>query len=151
MSGLESGSENLKKRRSDLKNRKASLPDRSSRMPISAFRGANSGSASSTNPPHREGRASYERIWIRFCKDHTFGEDSYPSHPSAMDGLEEFHDPERISQRLAFHRKAIAEEQDARNICAAVFIGPSQGWGNALRGVEGSPTAGMVTILIQRE
>ena len=67
-----------------------------------------------------------------------------------MDGLEEFHDPERISQRLAFHRKAIAEEQDARNICAAVFIGPSQWWGNALRGVEGSQTAGMVTILIQR-
>ena len=67
-----------------------------------------------------------------------------------MDGLEEFHDPERISQRLAFHRKAIAEEQDARNICDAVFIGPSQWWGNALRGVEGSQTAGMVTILIQR-
>ncbi|HEX7139743.1 MAG TPA: tetratricopeptide repeat protein [Vicinamibacterales bacterium] len=67
-----------------------------------------------------------------------------------MDGLEEFHDPERISKRLAFHRNAIAEEQQAREICDAVLTGPSQWWGNALRGVEESRTAGMVTILIQR-
>jgi tetratricopeptide (TPR) repeat protein len=87
---------------------------------------------------------------LDFCKDHTFPKDSYPSHPSAMDGLEEFHDPERISERLAFHRNAIAEEQQAREICDAVLIGPSQWWGNALRGVEGSGTAGMVTVLIQR-
>lgn len=67
-----------------------------------------------------------------------------------MDGLEEFHDPERISERLAFHRNAIAEEEQARETCDEVLVGPSQWWGNALRNVEGSQTAGMVTILIQR-
>jgi tetratricopeptide (TPR) repeat protein len=67
-----------------------------------------------------------------------------------MDGLEEFHDPEKISERLAFHRNAIAEEQRAREICDAVLTGPSQWWGNALRAVEGSGTAGMVTVLIER-
>jgi tetratricopeptide (TPR) repeat protein len=67
-----------------------------------------------------------------------------------MDRLEEFHDPERISERLAFHRNAIAEEQEAAEICDAVLTGPSQWWGNALRPVERSRTAGMVTILIQR-
>jgi tetratricopeptide (TPR) repeat protein len=67
-----------------------------------------------------------------------------------MERLEEFHDPERISERLAFHRNAIAEEQEAKQICDAMLTGPSQWWGNALRGVEGSGTAGMVTILIER-
>jgi len=67
-----------------------------------------------------------------------------------MDGLEEFHDPEKISERLAFHRNVIAEEQQATEICDAVLTGPSQWWGNSLRGVEQSQTAGMVTILIQR-
>jgi hypothetical protein len=67
-----------------------------------------------------------------------------------MDRLEEFHDPERISERLAFHRNAIAEEQEAKQICDSVLTGPSQWWGNALRAVDGSDTAGMVTILIQR-
>jgi tetratricopeptide (TPR) repeat protein len=67
-----------------------------------------------------------------------------------MDRLEEFHDPERISERLAFHRNAIAEEQEANEICDAVLTGPSQWWGNALRAIDGSDTAGMVTILIRR-
>lgn len=67
-----------------------------------------------------------------------------------MDRLEEFHDPERISERLAFHRNAIAEEQQATEICDAVLAGPSKWWSNALRSVERSRTAGMVTILIQR-
>jgi tetratricopeptide (TPR) repeat protein len=67
-----------------------------------------------------------------------------------MEGLEEFHDPERISERLDFHRQAIAEEEEAKEICEAVLTGPSQWWGNALRNAEGSRTAGMVTVLIQR-
>jgi tetratricopeptide (TPR) repeat protein len=67
-----------------------------------------------------------------------------------MSRLEEFHDPERISERLAFHRNAIAEEKEATEICDAVLTGPSNWWSNALRAVEGSRTAGMVTILIQR-
>jgi len=67
-----------------------------------------------------------------------------------MDGLEEFHDPKKISERLAFHRNAIVEEQRAREICDAVLTGPSKWWGNALRAVEGSGTAGMVTVLIER-
>jgi tetratricopeptide (TPR) repeat protein len=67
-----------------------------------------------------------------------------------MEGLEAFHDPEKIGERLAYHRNAIAEEREAREICDALLTGPSRWWGNALRGVEGSRTAGMVTILIER-
>ena len=67
-----------------------------------------------------------------------------------MDGLEEFLDPEKIYERLAFHRNAIAEEKLAREICDTVLTGPPQWWCNAVRRVEGSETAGMVTILIQR-
>jgi len=67
-----------------------------------------------------------------------------------MDGLEEFHDPEKISKRLEFHRNAIAEERQAREICDAVLSGPSSWWRNKLLGVEGSATAGMVTVLVER-
>jgi len=67
-----------------------------------------------------------------------------------MDGLEEFHDPEKISARLDFHRNAIAEERQAREICDRVLTGPSSWWRNKLLAVEGSGTAGMVTILLER-
>lgn len=67
-----------------------------------------------------------------------------------MEGLEQFHDPEKISERLAFHRTAIAEEQEAREICDAVLTGPSQWWGNALRAAQESGTVGMVTVLVER-
>ena len=66
-----------------------------------------------------------------------------------MERLEEFHDPERISERLAFHRNAIAEEEEARRVCDAMLAGPPQWWGNAVR-VQGAGTAGMATVLIQR-
>lgn len=67
-----------------------------------------------------------------------------------MNGLEEFHDPERISERLAFHRNAIAEEEEAREICDAALTGPAQWWNNTLRRAGRGRTAGMVTILVQR-
>lgn len=67
-----------------------------------------------------------------------------------MESVEDFHDPERISERLAFHRNAIAEEEEAKQICDTALTGPSQWWSNAFRGAPGGLTAGMVTILIQR-
>lgn len=67
-----------------------------------------------------------------------------------MERLEEFHDPERISERLAFHRNAIAEEEEARDICDTALGGPPQWWRNAFRGTPGGCTAGMVTVLIER-
>ena len=67
-----------------------------------------------------------------------------------MERLEEFHDPERISERLAFHRNAIAEEEEARDICDTALGGPPQWWSNAFRGTPGGCTAGMVTVLIER-
>lgn len=67
-----------------------------------------------------------------------------------MDGVEEFHDPERISERLAFHRNAVAEEEEARDICDTALSRPSQWWRNAFRATPGGCTAGMVTVLIER-
>jgi len=67
-----------------------------------------------------------------------------------MDILSEFGDPDRISARQAFHRRVIAEEEAARAICDRALAGPSSWWHNALRKDEGSRTAGMVEILIQR-
>jgi tetratricopeptide (TPR) repeat protein len=62
----------------------------------------------------------------------------------------EFGDPDRIEARLEFHRRVIAEEEAARIICDRVLVGPSRWWGTAIRREEGSLTAGMVTVLIER-
>ncbi|HEY2324389.1 MAG TPA: tetratricopeptide repeat protein [Thermoanaerobaculia bacterium] len=67
-----------------------------------------------------------------------------------MDIQREFGDPERISARLAFHRRVIAEEESAREICDRVLAGPSSWWRNAILQVEGHRTAGMVAVLIER-
>jgi tetratricopeptide (TPR) repeat protein len=67
-----------------------------------------------------------------------------------MDVHEELRDPERISERLEFHRRVIAEEQEAAAVCDRVLNGPSRWWRNALAQVGGSRNAGMVTVLIQR-
>ena len=67
-----------------------------------------------------------------------------------MDILSEFGDPDRISARQAFHRRVIAEEEAAKAICDRALTGPSGWWHNALRKVDGSWTAGMVEILMQR-
>lgn len=62
----------------------------------------------------------------------------------------EFGDPERVSARLAFHRRVIAEEEAARTLCDRLLKGPSRWWGNTIRQQEGSLTVGMVTVLIER-
>ena len=66
-----------------------------------------------------------------------------------MERLEEFHDPERISERLDFHRNAIEEEEQAKEVCDAMLAGPPQWRSTAIR-TQGACTAGMVTVLIQR-
>jgi tetratricopeptide (TPR) repeat protein len=66
-----------------------------------------------------------------------------------MDIRAEFSDPERVSARLEFHRRVIAEEEAAKAICDRVLAGPSRWWSNALD-KSGTRTAGMVEILIQR-
>lgn len=67
-----------------------------------------------------------------------------------MDILREFGDPERISARLAFHRRVIAEEEAARAICDRALTGPSRWWHNALSKDDRSRTAGMVEVLMER-
>lgn len=67
-----------------------------------------------------------------------------------MDIQYEFGDPERISARLEFHRRVIAEEEAARETCDRVLTGPSRWWANAIQQSEGSRTAGMVAVLIER-
>ena len=67
-----------------------------------------------------------------------------------MDMLQEYGDPERVAERLEFHRRVIAEEESAREVCERVLTGPSSWWGNAIRQVENSRTAGMVAVLIER-
>jgi tetratricopeptide (TPR) repeat protein len=67
-----------------------------------------------------------------------------------MDIQREFGDPERIAARLDFHRRVIAEEEAATRACDHVLTGPSKWWSNAIRQVEGSRTAGMVTVLMER-
>jgi tetratricopeptide (TPR) repeat protein len=67
-----------------------------------------------------------------------------------MDILREFSDPERISARLAFHRRVIAEEEAAKAICDRALTGPSSWWHNALTKDDGGRTAGMVEVLMER-
>ena len=67
-----------------------------------------------------------------------------------MDLQHEFGDPERIAARLEFHRRIIAEEEAAAEICKQALAGPSAWWRNAIRQTDGYRTAGMVEILIQR-
>jgi tetratricopeptide (TPR) repeat protein len=63
---------------------------------------------------------------------------------------QELADPERMSQRVAFHERLIAEETAAAAICDRVLTGPSRWWGKALDRTEGAKTAGMVAVLIER-
>lgn len=67
-----------------------------------------------------------------------------------MDIQHEFGDPERVDARLEFHRRVIAEEERAKEVCDRVLTGPSKWWGNAIRQVEGGRTAGMVAVLMER-
>ena len=67
-----------------------------------------------------------------------------------MDIKAEFSDPERISARLDFHRRVIAEEEAAKAICDRALAGPSRWWANAIDKESGGRSAGMVEILIQR-
>ena len=67
-----------------------------------------------------------------------------------MDIQREFGDPERIAARLDFHRRVIAEEESAKQACDRVLTGPSRWWSNAVAQLEGSRTAGMVAVLIER-
>jgi tetratricopeptide (TPR) repeat protein len=62
----------------------------------------------------------------------------------------EFGDPERITARLEFHRRILAEEEEARSTCERVLAGPSRWWDNAIRQEQCGGTAGMVTALIER-
>lgn len=67
-----------------------------------------------------------------------------------MDLQREFGDPERIRERLDFHRRVIAEEAAAAEICGRLLTGPSRWWRNALMQDAGYRTAGMVETLIKR-
>src|ERR1043166_4051522 len=67
-----------------------------------------------------------------------------------MNILEELADPARISERLEFHHRLVAEAQEAAAICDRVLHGPASWWRNALVQADGSKTAGMVTVLIER-
>jgi tetratricopeptide (TPR) repeat protein len=67
-----------------------------------------------------------------------------------MDLQYEFGDPDRIAARLEFHRRVIAEEEAATEICNEALAGPSAWWKNAITQADGYRTAGMVEILIQR-
>ena len=67
-----------------------------------------------------------------------------------MNVHEELRDPERISERLEFHRRIVAQEQEAGAICDRVLRGPSAWWRNALFQAGDIHTAGMVTVLIRR-
>jgi tetratricopeptide (TPR) repeat protein len=67
-----------------------------------------------------------------------------------MNTREELLDPEQISARLEFHRRLVAEEAAAAAILDRVLTGPSRWWRNAVVQAEGSFTAGMVTVLVQR-
>lgn len=67
-----------------------------------------------------------------------------------MDLQYEFGDPERIRARLDFHRRVIAEEEAAAEICSRLLTGPSRWWSNALLPEPAHHTAGMVETLIQR-
>jgi tetratricopeptide (TPR) repeat protein len=58
--------------------------------------------------------------------------------------------PDAISQRIAFHKRLVDEEAAANALCQRLLTGPARWWGNALRNAEGSRTAGMVTVLIER-
>ena len=63
---------------------------------------------------------------------------------------QELTDPERMSERVAFHGQLIAEEKAAAAICDRLLQGPSRWWGKALEAAEGTQTAGMVSLLISR-
>ena len=67
-----------------------------------------------------------------------------------MDVYEELRDPERISARLEFHRRLVAEEEAAAAVLDRVLNGPSRWWRNAVVQTDGTRTAGMVTVLVQR-
>jgi len=67
-----------------------------------------------------------------------------------LDIEHELTDPERMSERVAFHARLLAEEQAAAAICERVLKGPSRWWGNALDQTEGTHTAGMVAVLIPK-
>jgi tetratricopeptide (TPR) repeat protein len=67
-----------------------------------------------------------------------------------MDIQREFGDPERVAARIEFHQRVIAEEESARTVCDRVLAGPSRWWGNAMRQADGTRTAGMVAVLMER-
>lgn len=67
-----------------------------------------------------------------------------------MDLQREFGDPERIRERLDFHRRLIAEEEAAAEVCGRLLTGPSRWWTNAFMQDASYHTAGMVEILIKR-
>jgi tetratricopeptide (TPR) repeat protein len=58
--------------------------------------------------------------------------------------------PERVSERLEFHRRLVAEQEAAAAICDRVLTGPPAWWANAVKAEEGACTAGMVATLIER-
>ncbi|HEY2829083.1 MAG TPA: hypothetical protein VGJ88_03135 [Thermoanaerobaculia bacterium] len=58
--------------------------------------------------------------------------------------------PERVSERLEFHRRVVAEQETAAAICDRLLTGPAAWWANAVKAEEGARTAGMVATLIER-
>ncbi|HEV8436344.1 MAG TPA: tetratricopeptide repeat protein, partial [Thermoanaerobaculia bacterium] len=60
-----------------------------------------------------------------------------------------FLDPEQLAERLAFQKRLVDEETEARALCDRILTGPSAWWGNAVRNA-GPPTSGLVRALIDR-
>src|SRR6266480_3453908 len=58
--------------------------------------------------------------------------------------------PERVAERIDFHRRLESEDAAAAQLCQRALVGPVAWWANRLRQEDGHQTAGVVRALLTR-